>query len=600
MSTAPPRWDLSNVFTGLDASELHADIQWIADESAAIDAFYQNQLLPLTKKSDPQTIATRLSELVDRLNALYLKVGTIKAYLNSFITTDSFNKEALRLNSQFEILTVPFENSVMKIKTWLGKIDVALPEVLKIDGSAKAHAFFIGEAAKQSRYLMSEAEEILATELSLSGGRAWAQLQGTVTSQKTVEVELEGEIKTLPMPALINLHAHQDEAVRRRGYEVEMQAWETIKEPLAACMNGIKGAVNTLNKHRQREDALHSALDKARIDRETLDTMLGAMNDSFPIFRRYFRAKARRFGQESLPWWNLFAPVGKADKTYSYEEATALILENFTTFSPELSGFAKRAFDENWIDAEQRKGKRGGAFCMSVPAVKQSRILSNFDGSLNQVMTLAHELGHGFHNYCMFQAGRTELQRQTPMTLAETASIMCETIVFNAIISQVTDPQEELAILETALISDSQVIVDISSRFLFEQEVFERCEEAELSADELCEIMEKAQKATYGDGLDERFLHKYMWTWKPHYYSMGLSFYNFPYAFGLLFGTGLYAIYQQRGEAFVDDYKQLLASTGQGTAAELAARFGIDIKQRNFWENSLKVIEKRVDRYCEL
>lgn len=600
MSTAPPRWDLSNVFTGLDASELHADIQWIADESAAIDAFYQNQLLPLTKKSDPQTIATRLSELVDRLNALYLKVGTIKAYLNSFITTDSFNKEALRLNSQFEILTVPFENSVMKIKTWLGKIDVALPEVLKIDGSAKAHAFFIGEAAKQSRYLMSEAEEILAAELSLSGGRAWAQLQGTVTSQKTVEVELEGEIKTLPMPALINLHAHQDEAVRRRGYEVEMQAWETIKEPLAACMNGIKGAVNTLNKHRQREDALHSALDKARIDRETLDAMLGAMNDSFPIFRRYFRAKARRFGQESLPWWNLFAPVGKADKTYSYEEATALILENFTTFSPELSGFAKRAFDENWIDAEQRKGKRGGAFCMSVPAVKQSRILSNFDGSLNQVMTLAHELGHGFHNYCMFQAGRTELQRQTPMTLAETASIMCETIVFNAIISQVTDPQEELAILETALISDSQVIVDISSRFLFEQEVFERCEEAELSADELCEIMEKAQKATYGDGLDERFLHKYMWTWKPHYYSMGLSFYNFPYAFGLLFGTGLYAIYQQRGEAFVDDYKQLLASTGQGTAAELAARFGIDIKQRNFWENSLKVIEKRVDRYCEL
>lgn len=237
---------------------------------------------------------------------------------------------------------------------------------------------------------------------------------------------------------------------------------------------------------------------------------------------------------------------------------------------------------------------------MSVPGVRESRILCNFDGSLDQVMTMAHELGHGFHNYCMFQAGRTELQRRTPMTMAETASIMCETIVFNAIIQQVSDPMEELAILETSLTGDSQVIVDISSRFLFEKEVFEQREKAELSADELNEIMERAQKATYGDGLDERYLQKYMWTWKPHYYSTGLSFYNFPYAFGLLFGTGLYAIYQQRGDAFIADYKNLLSSTGMGTAAELAARFGIDIRQRKFWEDSLAVIEKKVDRYCAL
>jgi len=232
--------------------------------------------------------------------------------------------------------------------------------------------------------------------------------------------------------------------------------------------------------------------------------------------------------------------------------------------------------------------------------VKESRILCNFDGSLDQTMTMAHELGHGFHNYCMFQANRTEMQRRTPMTMAETASIMCETIVFNAIIRQVSDPQEELAILETSLIGDSQVIVDISSRFLFEKEVFERREKSELSADELCDIMERAQKATYGDGLDERYLHKYMWTWKPHYYSMYLSFYNFPYAFGLLFGTGLYAIYQQRGADFIPDYKDLLSSTGMGNAADLAMRFGIDIRQRKFWEDSLSVIEKKVNRYCEL
>ena len=237
---------------------------------------------------------------------------------------------------------------------------------------------------------------------------------------------------------------------------------------------------------------------------------------------------------------------------------------------------------------------------MEVPVVKESRILANFDGTFDQVSTLAHELGHAFHNECLYVAGKTPIQSDTPMTLAETASIMCETIVVNAILGEVENPDEELAILETALIGSSQVIVDIYSRYLFEKEVFEKRANAELSADDLCEIMENAQKATFGDALDQEHLHKYMWTWKPHYYSAGLSFYNYPYAFGLLFATGLYAIYQERGEEFLPDYMNLLASTGEDRAAELADRFGIDIRKKKFWADSLKVIEKQVDRYCEL
>ncbi|MGA9396825.1 MAG: M3 family metallopeptidase, partial [Anaerolineaceae bacterium] len=253
-----------------------------------------------------------------------------------------------------------------------------------------------------------------------------------------------------------------------------------------------------------------------------------------------------------------------------------------------------------WIDAEMRDGKRGGAFCMDVPGVGESRVLCNFDGSLDTVLTLAHELGHGYHNDCAIQAGKTEIQKFTPMTLAETASIMCETIVSEAALQQVKNPREALAILESQLIGDSQVIVDIYSRFLFEKEVFERREKSELSADELCEIMLEAQKITFGDGLDEKYLQKWMWTWKPHYYSAGLSFYNFPYAFGLLFATGLYAIYQKRGASIVPDYKNLLDSTGEAPAVDLAARFGIDIRTKAFWQDSLKIIEKRVDRYCGL
>ena len=237
---------------------------------------------------------------------------------------------------------------------------------------------------------------------------------------------------------------------------------------------------------------------------------------------------------------------------------------------------------------------------MSQPGVKESRVLCNFDGTLDQVSTIAHELGHAFHNECKYQAGKTEIQKDTPMTLAETASIMCETVIMEAILSQTSDPQEQLAIIETQLIGDAQVIMDIYSRYLFEKEVFERREKSELAPADLCEIMERAQKTVYGEGLDEKYLHKYMWTWKPHYYYAGLSFYNFPYAFGLLFGAGLYAIYRQRGADFVPDYKNLLASTGEATAADLAGRFGIDIRSRKFWEDSLGVIGRRIERYCEL
>jgi pepF/M3 family oligoendopeptidase len=371
-----------------------------------------------------------------------------------------------------------------------------------------------------------------------------------------------------------------------------------MREPLAACLNGVKGTVVTLNRRRGRTDALHEPIDQARIDRETLEAMMGAMHDSFPIFRRYFSAKAKLLGKESLAWWDLFAPVGKSEKRYTYTEARDFILANFRTFSDRLVSFTQRAFDHNWIDAEPRDGKRGGAFCMGVPAVDESRILCNFDGSLGQVSTLAHELGHAYHNEC--QVGKAALQRTTPMTLAETASIFNQTIITDALLAETDDPDEELAILEEFLGDAAQVIIDIYSRFLFEKEVFERRAGAELSADDFCEIMTRAQKETYGDGVDQDTLHPYMWAWKPHYYSGGRSFYNFPYAFGLLFGLGLYAIYQERGAEFLPEYDELLRSTGEGTAADLAARFGLDIRQRAFWENSLEIIGQRIERYEEL
>jgi pepF/M3 family oligoendopeptidase len=600
MTISAPRWDLTNVYPSLESKEFQAAVTDYKKQVAALEKFFKNKLGKAGGKSKARQLAPLVGEAVDRINKIQTLSSTIVPFIYSYVTTNSRDKLAMKTLSEFEQASLPMDKLYTQFKAWLGKVSSKLDKAIEQNKSAKAHAFMLKEATAQSKYLMSEAEEALAAELSLSGGNAFGKLQGTVTSQLSVEFELDGKTEKMPMPALINLRSHPDEATRRRGYEAENKAWEEVKETLAACLNGVKGEANTLNKKRGRKDAIESSMEAARMDRKSLNAMLEAMEGSFPMFRRYFKAKAKKIGKEKLAWWDIFAPLGKTDKVYSFEEARDFILKNFRQFSPDLAAFAKRAFDNNWIDAEQRDGKRGGAFCTEVQAVKESRILCNFDGSFDQVSTLAHELGHAFHNECAYQANKTVLQQLTPMTLAETASTMCETIVTEAVLASTKDPQEKLAVLEAQIQGAAQVVVDIYSRYLFEKEVFERRAEAELSADDFNDIMERAQKATYGDGLDERHLQKFMWTWKPHYYSPGLSFYNYPYAFGLLFATGLYAIYQERGAAFVEDYKNLLASTGEATAAKLAKRFGIDITKRKFWDDSLAIIGKQIDRYAEL
>ncbi|MGB9299790.1 MAG: M3 family oligoendopeptidase [Anaerolineae bacterium] len=598
-----PHWDLSNVYPGLESQEFADAVGEAKAKLDDMDEYLSKHQISRTgaRPGGAKRLAEIISGFLRRMNDLIRLFGTLEPYVHSFVSTDSYNTTAKRLESELEMLGVRLERQGVFFQGWIRTIaedPQALPAALEHEGSVKEHAFFLKETAEQSKYLMGEAEETLASELSLSGATAWAKLQGVVSSQVKVPFEREGKIEDLPVTVVINLRNDPDEDVRRRAYEAEIKAWEKVREPLAACLNGIKGSVITLYKRRGRTDPLHDTLDQARIDRETLDALLSVMRGSFPMIRRYWHSKAERLGKPTLAWWDLWAPVGRLERRYTWEEAREFIVGQFGTFSGALEALARRAYDNRWLDAEPRDGKRGGAFCMRVCGVEESRVMCNFDGSLDQVTTIAHELGHAYHNET--QKGKPPLMRRTPMTLAETASIMSETIVTDAALAQAEDVEEELAILETFLLNSSQVIVDIYSRYLFESEVFARREKAELSADDFCEIMSRTQKETYAEALDPEHLHPYMWTWKPHYYIPSLSFYNFPYAFGLLFGLGLYAIYQKQGSDFLPDYEALLRSTGEGTAAELAARFGIDLKSPSFWEGSMKVIEERVDRYVAL
>src|SRR5690349_14895693 len=307
MNISAPRWDLTNVYPSLESDEFKAAVDDYRKQVAALEKFFKNKLKKTNSKTKAKDLAPLVGKAIDQINSIQTLSATIGPFIYSYVTTDSRDKVATKVLSEFEQASLPMNQLLTQFTAWLGKLAPKLDQVIKHNKSAAAHAFMLREAAEQSKYLMSEAEEALAAELSLSGGNAFEKLQGTVTSQLSVDFELDGQTQKLPMPALINLRSHPDEATRRRGYEAENQAWETVKETLAACLNGVKGEAMTLNKKRGRKDAIHSSLEAARMDRKTLDAMLAAMQDSFPMFRKYYHAKAKSLGKEQLAWWDISA-----------------------------------------------------------------------------------------------------------------------------------------------------------------------------------------------------------------------------------------------------------------------------------------------------
>ncbi|WP_424951445.1 M3 family oligoendopeptidase [Deinococcus sp.] len=578
-----PHWRTDDLYPGIDSSEYLAAIAGIADQVGALGGIFDR--LEIRKDGQREEVAAAYDEATTALNALLADLAPVRAYANAFVTTDSRNDAAQARASELSTLTQPLGDLMTRYSAWLGGLD--LVELKANSGMARAHSYSLERAQHAARHQMSPAEEALASELAGSGNESWAKLHGNVCSLLVAEVGGQ----RLPVTAIRNLGSDPSGAVRAEAYAAELKLWQQAEVPLAAALNGIKGRVNVLNARRGYGDAVEPTLSGNSIDRQTLAAMQRAVVASFPDFRRYFAAKARLLGHQNgqLPWSDLLAPVGEPGREWSYPESKSFVEDSFRGYSERLADFARAAFEGDWLDVPARAGKRGGAFCMSWRK-GESRILLNHARSLDSTSTLAHELGHGYHNLCLKE--RTPLQKQTPMTLAETASIFCETIVQQNALASATGA-ERLYVLETQLMGQAQVVVDIHSRFLFEQAVFEGREKRDLSPTELNTLMEQAQRDTYGDALSS--LHPYMWAVKPHYY--GSSFYNYPYTFGLLFGLGLYARYRSQPDSFRAQYDELLSRTGMGDAASLAAEFGIDTRDEAFWVSSLDVIRESIREY---
>lgn len=593
--TEAPRWDMTPYFPSLQSTEFEQEFASLKEATAQLGVlFNHHQIGPDSPGRTPEQTAEVFDEVTVGMNTLTERMRLVGAYIAGFVTTDSRDTLAQAKESELQLVGSDLAKLNTRLTAWLGTVDVEAL-ILK-SGVAESHSFAVRKAHRLARHQMSMAEEMLAAELKLSGSTAWAKLHGNVTSQLEVTLEIGGRTESIPMSSVRNYAMDSDRSVRKAAYDAELDAWSQVDVILAASMNGIKGESLTLLQKRGWDSPLDEACFTAHMSRQALDAMMRAAQKSFPDFRRYLNAKARKLGipGEKLAFYDLFAPIGASSRAWDYQEACDFVAEQFGTYSSKLREFAERSYRENWIDVAPRPGKRDGAFCMGTRG-DESRVLLNYVPSFKWVSTLAHELGHAYHNVCL--ATRTPYQKQTPMTLAETASIFCETIIKKGAL-QTASPEEKLDILETSLMGACQVVVDISSRFLFEEAVFKQRKQRELSPQELCELMIWSQKETYGDGLDSNALHPYMWAAKPHYY--GRAFYNFPYMFGLLFGLGLYAQYQTEPDAFRSNYDDLLSSTGMDDAASLGRRFGIDIESEEFWAQSLQVVRQDIDEFERL
>lgn len=592
MSTAVglPHWDMTVVFPGLESQEFDAEFHAVIEDIGSLERFADDHGIQRRASApiDESTVVT-FDKLLERMNALWERLPTLAAYVRAFVATDSRDTVAQARLSEIEQQYVRVSKLSTRFTAWIGSIDV--DELMRRSESAASHGFMLRQARVRADHQMEPALEDLAAEFEVVAGSAWAKLHDTVTSQIEVPMPRDNGSGAVPMTVLRNMAYDSDRAVRRRAYEAELEAWAGVESSLAAALNSIKGEQLLLSERRGWKDPLDLAVFNNSIDRSTLDAMLEAARASFPDFRRYLRAKARALGIEQCAWYDIFAPVGETGGDWEFDSGRRFLIEQFRTYSDRLAEFAGRAFDERWIDAEPRPGKVGGAFCMWLRA-GESRVLANYVPLYDGVSTLAHELGHAYHNFT--NANRTALQRATPMTLAETASIFCETIIREPALERAT-PGEQIGILEASIQNSCQIVVDVTSRFLFEQAVFARRKERELSGKEFSDLMLASQRETYGDGLDQEALHPYMWAVKGHYY--GPLYYNYPYMFGLLFGLGLYAQYRQNPEAFKDGYDELLSSTGMADAATLAAGFGIDTRSSAFWTSSLDIVRQDIDRF---
>ena len=582
-------WSLKELYDGFESPAFKQDMEDAKKEIARIKIWAAENF------SSRNNALGKIEEYIRIIQGMekYYKIG---AFCRLSVSVNSENAAAVKNQDMFQQIMSDIRLPQVMFEKFVSQT-AELDDFISKSALIKEHSFILKEIQTQAKYMLSEKEEALLVKMRNTGSAAWNITKEQLTSTMEVKVLVDGEEKTMSLSMARNLAKDENAGVREAAYKGELESYKQVDKAVAGALNAIKGEVITVAKLRGYESPLEMTVKESRMDMETLNAMLSAMKEFLPVFHGYFRKKAEILGYKNgLPWHGIMAPVGSVSMKFTIEEAADYIVKNFNDFSEELGGFARHAFDMRWMDIFPRSGKQGGAFCSGLPELRQCRILSNFDGSFDAMLTLAHELGHGYHGLCLKDA--SVLNMHYPMPLAETASTFCETLVARAAL-KTASPEEAYIIRENDIAGNAQIIVDIYSRFLFEDEVFRRREKGSLSVKELNELMVECQKQAYGEGIDHNCLNPGMWINKPHYYYAARNYYNFPYAYGQLFSLGLFARYLEEGKLFLPKYKSLLATTGMNDLAAVGKLVDINVRDKTFWMQSLKVIEGEIKEFIK-
>ena len=593
-------WDLDSLFEGgIDSAELSARLILLDDQ---IKDYARLVGKWDTERDTPDFLfldsILTLQELVSN------GFGQTISFVNAIQSADVNNKKAGTMLASLYSKSTDFENANVIFTKKLTSMSEASWNHLKEAQTTQRQGvmFILNETREQGKRLLSENEENIINQLSTDGFNAWSTHYDTLVSQISIPfTEKDGtEVHLSAGQAFNKMTGDADSNVRAELFEKWEQAWSEKAPLFADTLNHLDGFRLTANKLHGITNHLQIPLEYNRMKEETLNAMWGAISDNKQPFVDFLERKAKLFGKEKMEWQDQDAPIVLGDfkeKRYTFDEAADFIVENFRNFSPKMADFAQMAFDKSWIEAEDRPGKRPGGYCTSLPENKESRIFMTYGESINEVSTLAHELGHAYHSHVMWDL--PAMSQDYAMNVAETASTFAELIVADATLKQATTNEEKINLIDVKMQNAIAMFMNIHTRFIFENNLHEARKENVLTDEEITELMLAAQKESYCDSLGS--YHPHFWASKLHFFIDDVPFYNFPYTFGYLFSLGIYAHAQKQGASFEDEYIALLQDTASMTTEELAKKhLGIDLTKPDFWQDGINIIKKDVEEFLTI
>ncbi|WNQ12588.1 M3 family oligoendopeptidase [Paenibacillus aurantius] len=587
-----PTWELDSIFEGGSGSPAFASfLDEIAEETAAFSGrLDQAEELPEERRAE------KIPALLGSLQTILKKLREAESFAGCLAAENQSDRRAVQLGGRIKGLSAAYQSALTRFDRLLtGLPEEAFRRLLE-QPPASGVAFSLEERRALAKEKLPPEQESLVNDLAVDGYHGWGDLYDTTVSRMRIPYEDNGQTVELSAGQMYNKLHTPDREKRKQLFRQWEASWEEQADFCADALNHLAGFRLALYRNRGWDSVLKEPLAINRMSEKTLDAMWGAIARSKPVLVEYLQRKAKLLGTETLDWHDVEAPIGGSGREYSYDEGAALIVEQFRRFSPKMADFAELAFEKRWIEAEDRPGKRPGGFCTSFPVSGETRIFMTFGGTASNVSTLAHELGHAYHQYVMDDL--PALAQEYAMNVAETASTFAEMIVSDAAIRQAGE-EEKLGLLEDKIQRTVAFFLNIHARLLFETRFYEERRKGLVGTERLNELMVEAQKEAFSGALGE--YHPHFWAAKLHFYATDVPFYNFPYTFGYLFSAGLYAQAVKEGEGFEDRYIALLRDTASMTVEELAKKhLGVDLEQPDFWDRAVGLCVEDIHQFLEM